>query len=54
MSCSDEQANRMPRIRPATVQIDTVRASYCQDGQRSSNGWAASGRKPMGAPTAFR
>ena len=39
-------------IRTDTVQIDTVRASICQDRHRSSKGWAASRRKEMGVEVA--
>ncbi|MFD7446611.1 hypothetical protein [Streptomyces sp. NPDC059909] len=39
-------------IRPATVQMLTVRASCCHDRIRSSYGWAASGRKTIGFDSA--
>ena len=44
--------------RPSTVQIDTVRASYCQDSIRASYGCAASHRNDdrvgLGVAAAFR
>jgi hypothetical protein len=40
-------------MRPAAVQMDTVRRSSCQDRHRSSNGWAASARNAIGLDSAF-
>jgi len=40
-SCRAEPVKATPFSRPALVQIDTVRASCCQDRHRSSYGWAA-------------
>ena len=41
LSWSVEAAKPIFFRRPWTVQIETVRASICQDRQRSSKGWAA-------------
>lgn len=47
--CSGLPVKGIAFRRPSTVQMDTVRAWCCQDRQRSSNGWAAVGRKVTGA-----